>query len=64
MNSYLKELKKKTGEELSLELQKKQEELRAFRFGVAGSKSKDTKAGRNLRRNIARLHTILRAISK
>ena len=61
MNSYLKDLRKKTASDLSLELEKKQEELRAFRFGVAGSKSKDTKIGTRLRKDIARILTYLRA---
>ena len=60
MNSYLKALRKKTAADLTLELSKKQEELRAFRFGVAGSKSKDTKIGTRLRKDIARVHTLLK----
>lgn len=47
------------------ELQKmvadKREALRAFRFGGAGSRTRDVRAGRTLRREIAQILTELRA---
>ena len=47
------------------ELQKlvadKREALREFRFGGAGSRARDVRAGRTLRREIAQLLTELRA---
>lgn len=47
------------------ELQKKiadsQEALRVFRFGGAGGRVKDTKEGRTLRKEIARMLTEVRA---
>ncbi len=49
---------KKDGE-LKSALAEKQEALRLFRFGVAGSKSRTVREGRTLRRTIARLKTEL-----
>lgn len=43
------------------ELSEKREALRAFRFGVSGSKTRNVKEGRTLRRGIAALLTELRA---
>jgi ribosomal protein L29 len=47
------------------ELQKlvadKREELRSLRFNVAGSKNRNVKLGRNLRKEIARALTALNA---
>lgn len=40
-------------------LVQKTAELETFRFGGAGSKVTNVKAGRNLRREIARIKTIL-----
>lgn len=59
MNSYLKDLRKKKPEELAEELLKKQGELRDFRFGIAGSKTKNTKTGRTVRKEIARIKTVM-----
>ena len=39
----------------------KREELRSLRFGGAGSKNKNVKAARNLRKDIARALTALNA---
>lgn len=38
----------------------KRESLRAFRFGAAGSRSRDVREGRKLRKEIARVLTELR----
>ena len=50
-------LKEKNDKELDKELVEKQTELRNFRFGVAGSKVRDVKTGKNLRKDIARILT-------
>jgi ribosomal protein L29 len=46
-------------EQIQKEVAAKREALRAFRFGTAGSRSKNVKEGRNLRKEIARLLTEL-----
>ena len=51
-----KELKKKTDKDLQKELKEAREELRKFRFGMSGSKSK---SGLALRKQIARILTEL-----
>ena len=47
--------------ELAKMLAEKREAFRSFRFSVAGSKSKNVKEGMNLRKDIARILTELRA---
>jgi len=46
--------------ELKKTLADKQEALRAFRFGGAGSRSRNVREGRNLRKEIAQILTELR----
>ena len=58
----MKDLTSKTKEELEKDLRDKEESLRAFRFGIAGSKVRDVKDGRNLRKTIARIKTALSLI--
>ena len=55
----LKELKKESPEQLQKLLVLKGEALRSFRFNLSGSKTKNVREGRNLRRTIARIHTLL-----
>ena len=55
----MKELFKKTKAELETILSEKRESLRKFRFGVSGSKIKNTKEGRNLRKEIAQILTVV-----
>jgi len=50
---------KKTDLELQKELVAKRATLREFRFGVSGSKVKNTQEGRNVRKDIARILTEL-----
>ena len=45
--------------EVQKELADKRESLRVFRFGGAGSRSRNVREGRNLRKDIARLLTDL-----
>lgn len=44
-------------DDLQKEIVQKREALRSFRFGSAGSRSRNTREGRNLRKDIARLMT-------
>jgi ribosomal protein L29 len=51
----------KGADELRKTIADKREELRALRFGSAGSKNKNVKAARSLRKEIARALTALNA---
>lgn len=53
----MKELKEKTNEELTTALAEKREEIRTVRFGIAGTKARDTHTVRKGRRAIARILT-------
>jgi ribosomal protein L29 len=55
----MKELAKKTDKELKDILAEKREFVRSFRFGMAGSATRDTKAGKNAKHDIARVMTEL-----
>jgi ribosomal protein L29 len=48
-------------EELRKLLADKRESLRVFRFGGAGSRTRNVRAGRNVRREIAQILTELRS---
>ncbi|MFA6273373.1 MAG: 50S ribosomal protein L29 [Candidatus Paceibacterota bacterium] len=50
----------KTVPELENLLTEKREALRKFRFGIAGSKSRNVKEGKNLRKEIAQILTEIR----
>jgi ribosomal protein L29 len=56
-----KTLKANTPDELNKIVADKREELRALRFSVAGSKNRNVKLGRELRKDIARALTELNA---
>ncbi len=56
------DLKKSSVEDLRKEIVEKREALRLFRFGSAGSRSRNTREGRNLRKEIARLLTALNGL--
>ncbi len=56
----MKNLEKKTEKDLQKMVAEKREALRGFRFGSSGSKTKNVKEGRGLRREIARVLTELR----
>ncbi|MDB5225725.1 MAG: ribosomal protein [Candidatus Adlerbacteria bacterium] len=51
------DLTKHTKPELIKLAQEKREELRVLRFGLAGSKNRNVKAARNLRKEVARALT-------
>ena len=55
----MSEYTNKTKEELTRLVAEKREALRAFRFAMAGSKKKNVKEGKMLRKEIARLLTEL-----
>jgi ribosomal protein L29 len=55
----MKEFIKKNYQELVKLLAEKRQALRAFHFGIAGSKNRNIREGRQLRRDIARLMTLL-----
>jgi len=48
-------------DELHKHIADKREALRVFRFGGAGSRTRNTREGRNLRKEIARILTEIRA---
>lgn len=53
----MKEIKKISDKELLKTIDEKRVALKEFRLGSSGSKLKDVKVGRNLRKDIARLLT-------
>lgn len=55
----MKELSKKSKNDLEKELNEKKLALRDIRFGIAGSKHKNVKESANLRKEIARIMTAL-----
>ncbi len=59
--AMIKDLKKKDKGELWKLYGDMLISLRNFRFGLAGSKSRNVKEGRNLRKDIARIKTELRS---
>lgn len=54
-----KEIALKTPADLIKLLSEKNEALRVFRFGAAGAKSKNVREGRAIRKEIARILTVL-----
>ena len=55
----MKDLLKKTEKELKNLLQEKRLSLRSFRFSVAGSNARNVKEGSALKKDIARILTLL-----
>jgi ribosomal protein L29 len=51
------ELTKKNDADLSKLLKEKREALRSFRFGISGSKTRNVKEGRDMKKGIARILT-------
>ncbi len=54
----MKDLLKKKKEELVAMLDEKRKELQKIRFDISGSKGSNTKAIRNLKKDIARILTL------
>lgn len=57
----MSDLTTKSVDELQRALVEKQEALRVFRFGGAGSRTRNVREGRNLRKEIAQILTEIRA---
>lgn len=57
----MKELKNKNEKDLKTLLGEKSLALRSFRFAVAGSNTRNVKEGKALKKDIARIHTLLSA---
>lgn len=55
----VKDLKNKTEKELYSELSLKRQSLKDFRFGLSGSKTRNIKEGKGLKKDIARILTVL-----
>ena len=55
----MNEFKSKSENELKQTLKEKKEALRTFRFAMSGSKIKNLKEGQNLKKDIARIMTVL-----
>ncbi|OHB17554.1 MAG: 50S ribosomal protein L29 [Parcubacteria group bacterium RIFCSPHIGHO2_01_FULL_45_26] len=56
----VKDLRQKSKNELMVLASEKRLALRTFRFNISGSKTKNVREGRNIRRSLARALTILR----
>lgn len=52
---------KESETELKKKLVEKRDSLAKFKFGISGSRTKNVKEGRNTRRDIARILTVLKA---
>ncbi len=62
MKSTLKkDINHKTLADLSKMVSDKRESLRVFRFGTTGAKTKNVKESRTIRRDIARILTVMNA---
>ena len=59
MTKVMQELREKGTDELAKLLAEKREAVRGFRFGMKGSRTRNTKACRTLRRDIARILFLL-----
>lgn len=60
----MKDLSKKNKKDLENLLSEKRENLKVFRFGIAGSNVRNVKEGRELKKDISRINTILNSIDK
>lgn len=59
MNKHMKEIENKNDTELRATIAEKREALRQFRFGMKGSRTRETKLGITLRKDIARIMTLM-----
>ena len=59
-----KDLKQKNNKELEVLLAEKVGALANFRFGVAGSNTRNTKEGNMIKKDIARIKTLLNTLNK
>jgi ribosomal protein L29 len=58
------EIEKKSEKELQILLQEKKESLRHYRFNLVGGKVKNVKEGKNIKKDIARIFTVLNKVNK
>jgi ribosomal protein L29 len=59
----MKDITTKTKADLAKMVGEKREAIRAFRFGGAGAKTKNVKEARTLRKDIARLMTVMNGMN-
>jgi large subunit ribosomal protein L29 len=59
MAEQIADIRKKSDAELEKLLREKRDELQQFRFSIAGTKVRNVKQGQHLRRDIARILTVL-----
>jgi len=59
-----KDLKSKNEKDLKKFLFEKKEDLRNFRFGISGTKTRNVKEGRTLRKDIAKIMTAINILDK
>lgn len=59
-----KELKDKKAQELAKLLKEKRDALRQFHFDITGSKVRNVRLGRSLRKEIAQLMTAMKTATK
>ena len=60
----MSEYKGKTKADLEKTLSEKREALYSFRTGIAAGKVKNVKEGKNIRKDIARIHTEIHASAR
>ncbi len=60
----MKDLNNKSIKDLIKTLNEKKEALQGFRFGNAGSKSRNVKEGRGIKKDIARIMTAVSVITR
>lgn len=60
----MKDISKLSDVELNKQLGEKRAQVRQFRFDVSGSKAKNLREGRNMRKDVARMLTELNARAK
>ncbi|OHA16741.1 MAG: 50S ribosomal protein L29 [Candidatus Taylorbacteria bacterium RIFCSPHIGHO2_02_FULL_45_28] len=60
----IKDILTKTPSDLNRLVAEKREALRVFRFGSAGAKTKNVKEGMHIRKDIARILTVLNTKNK
>lgn len=59
-----KDIRKKSAPDLTKELTELETELREFRFGMSGGRTKNVKRARAIRKDIARIKTVMSESNK
>ncbi len=60
----IKDLRKKNKAEILKSIEEKKVSLSGFKFGTATNKTKNVKAGKNLRKEIAQMLTVVKEMEK